>query len=339
MRPSAGAPPCRSDFDCKLDRVCDEGRCVWPSGPGTPTAPRARAAAPAARGAGGREPEPTAQATAAGDGVDAQAMFRLDPQHRGRSRYRLPVRRPEVRWTYETRGSVSSSPAVSAQGWVVVGSQDGRGAFHQPRRHACWVFLTQDMVFGSPAISASGVVYIGSDDDHLYALDPKARQGAVAVPARAPAGPGPPGRTTAAATPTAGRPSGPTARSTWAATGSTPSTRTGRLKWRFATGGHVSAAPSLLPDGTVVVGCQDNLIYAHRARRDQTLGLPRRRRRRVDPGHRRRRHHLRRVRRPEAVCPGPRRGAALGLQRRRGHPGLAGAGPGRDDVRRALSTA
>ena len=35
----------------------------------------------------------------------------------------------------------------------------------------------------------------------------------------------------------------------------------GSLKWRFATGGHVGTAPSILPDGTIVVGSQDNLIY------------------------------------------------------------------------------
>ena len=28
------------------------------------------------------------------------------------------------------------------------------------------------------------------------------------------------------------------------------------------TGGHVSSAPALLPDGTVVAGCQDDLVYA-----------------------------------------------------------------------------
>ena len=36
----------------------------------------------------------------------------------------------------------------------------------------------------------------------------------------------------------------------------------GTLRWHFPTGGHVSTAPTLLADGTVVVGCQDNLVYA-----------------------------------------------------------------------------
>ena len=36
----------------------------------------------------------------------------------------------------------------------------------------------------------------------------------------------------------------------------------GSLRWHFVTGGHVSSAPAVLPDGTVVAGCQDDLIYA-----------------------------------------------------------------------------
>ena len=36
----------------------------------------------------------------------------------------------------------------------------------------------------------------------------------------------------------------------------------GTLRWHFVTGGHVSSAPAVLPDGTVVAGCQDDLVYA-----------------------------------------------------------------------------
>ena len=36
----------------------------------------------------------------------------------------------------------------------------------------------------------------------------------------------------------------------------------GKLRWRFATGGHVSGAPALAADGTVYAGSQDNSIYA-----------------------------------------------------------------------------
>ena len=36
----------------------------------------------------------------------------------------------------------------------------------------------------------------------------------------------------------------------------------GTLRWHFVTGGHVASAPAVLPDGTVVAGCQDDLVYA-----------------------------------------------------------------------------
>jgi len=36
----------------------------------------------------------------------------------------------------------------------------------------------------------------------------------------------------------------------------------GDLRWRFATGGHVSTAPAVMPDGTVIAGSMDNNLYA-----------------------------------------------------------------------------
>src|SRR5438094_309862 len=52
-------------------------------------------------------------------------MFRLGPEHRGRSPFRVPPRRPEIVWTYETRGAVTSSPAIAPDGSILVGSHDG----------------------------------------------------------------------------------------------------------------------------------------------------------------------------------------------------------------------
>ena len=64
-----------SDNDCKLARVCEAGQCIWPKAPAVCSG----AASPVATGA-----VPIAV------GPPAQAMFRFEPQHRGRSPYRLP---------------------------------------------------------------------------------------------------------------------------------------------------------------------------------------------------------------------------------------------------------
>jgi outer membrane protein assembly factor BamB len=250
---------CRSDFDCKLERICDSGRCVWPSRTGAPP-PQPPGSADQESKAGPDEDQAGAAEPVSMPEVPAQWMFRQDPLHRGRSRHRMPVRRPEIRWAYETRGPVISSPAVSRDGWLVVGSQDGRLHVLSPEGRGLWSFVTNDMVFGSPAISQSGVIYAGSDDDHLYALDPKTRKenwrfrlGACRA--------GPPGPDNSRCDADGGPTIGPDGTLYLGGDGVYALNPDGTLKWRFATGGHVSAAPSLLPDGTVVVGCQDNLIY------------------------------------------------------------------------------
>jgi outer membrane protein assembly factor BamB len=246
---------CRSDFDCKLERVCDRGACVWPSRTGSP-APTP----PPAIDEEGNTVETTPTQPPAPVLSDAQAMFRQDPMHRGRSRFRMPIKRPEIRWTYESRGSISSSPAVSKDGWVVVGSQDGKVHLIAADGKSLWAFPTTDMVFGSPAIGSSGIVYAGSDDDHLYALDPKERKelwrfrlGACRA--------GPPGPDNSRCDADGGPTIGPDGTLYLGGDGVYAVNPDGSLKWRFATGGHVGTAPSLLPDGTVVVGSQDNLIY------------------------------------------------------------------------------
>ncbi len=259
---------CRSDNDCKLDRICDAGRCVWPAR--TATGP---AAAAPETPAPEREPTPPAAAAATtsapaaataetpAPAIPAVTMFRFEPSHKGRSPHRLSARRPSVKWTYETRGPIFSSPAISPAGFVVVGSHDGRVHLVGKDGKPIWVFSTQDMVFGSPAIGGNGTIYIGSDDDHLYALDPKERREGwrFRMGACRSGAPGPDNsRCDADGGPTIG-PDGTLYAGGDAVYALNPN---GSLRWRYATGGHVGTAPALLADGTVVVGSQDNMVHA-----------------------------------------------------------------------------
>ena len=107
------ATPCAADKDCKLNRLCDAGRCVWPG-----DATRPSVAAPGL----GAPSVPLPQYAV----EPAQAMFRFGPTHRGRSPFVLPAVKPVVWWTFATGGPVVSSPAVAGDGSVLVGSQDGK---------------------------------------------------------------------------------------------------------------------------------------------------------------------------------------------------------------------
>jgi outer membrane protein assembly factor BamB len=242
-------PPsgCRSDNDCKLTRVCEAGACVWPK----EKAPFTCVTPPTGSGAA---PVPV--------GPPAQAMFRFDPQHRGRSPYRLPSQKPETRWTFETGGPITSSPALSSDGLIVVGSHDGRLIAVDRQGKLRWSLATGDLIFSSPAISAFGAVVVGSDDDFLHAVDLKngkalwkLRSGTCAQ--------------TVGTGPEASRcdvDGGPTigldgtmyfgGDAVYAVNAS------GELRWRFQTAGHVSTAPAIMPDGTVVAGSMDNTFYA-----------------------------------------------------------------------------
>ena len=247
---AAHVPPpagCASDNDCKLVRICEAGQCVWPKAPTVVSC----VAAPAGTGAA---PIPV--------GPPAQGMFRFEPQHRGRSPYRLPAQRPVVRWTFETAGPITSSPALSSDGLVLVGSHDGRLRAIDAQGKLRWSFATSDTIFSSPALSAFGAVVFGADDDFLYELDGrngkslwKMRAGSCAQTL----GVGPDAsRCDVDGGPTIGL-DGTIYFGGDAVYAVNPN---GDLRWRFATGGHVSSAPAVTPDGTVVVGSLDNNVYA-----------------------------------------------------------------------------
>ena len=241
--PSGG---CASDNDCKLARICEANHCVWPKEPPA-------LACMAVPGSSGTALVPV--------GPPAQGMFRFDPQHRGRSPFRLPVQRPAVRWTFDTGGPITSSPALSSDGLIVVGSHDGRLYAVDRQGKPRWSFLTSDLIFSSPAISAAGATFIGSDDDFLYALNGKNGKPLWKVRAGNCA-------QTLGVGPDASRcdvDGGPTigldgtiyfgGDALYAVHGN------GDLRWRFSTGGHFSTAPAVMPDGTVVAGSLDNNVY------------------------------------------------------------------------------
>jgi outer membrane protein assembly factor BamB len=251
---------CLSDRDCKLDRICDAGHCVWP-GTARASRPSAPTGAPATTTLPPSPAGPAVVVPESGN-VAASPMFRFGPEHRGRSPFKVPARRPDIAWSYETRGAVTSSPVIASDGSVMVGSHDGELHVVSREGKSLWRFSTGDMIFSSPALFRGGVAYIGSDDDHLYALDLTARRAlwrfrVGACPRSLGVGPDA-SRCDADAGPTVGA-NGVIYTGGDAVYAINPD---GTLRWRFTTGGHVSSAPALLPDGTAVAGSQDNLVYA-----------------------------------------------------------------------------
>jgi outer membrane protein assembly factor BamB len=105
----------------------------------------------------------------------AWPMFGQNPQRTGRSPYSGPEV-PELKWTFTTDGSVSSSPAIGADGTIYVGSCDNKLYAINPNGSQKWSFTTGDIITSSPAIGADGTIYVGSWDKKLYAINPDGSQ-------------------------------------------------------------------------------------------------------------------------------------------------------------------
>jgi len=103
------------------------------------------------------------------------AQFHFAANHSGLNPYEnvlsaSTVGKLGLRWSYPTRGSVFSSPAV-VNGVAYVGSYDGNVyALKASTGGYLWQFTTGSLIESSPAV-ANGVVYVGSDDSNVYALN------------------------------------------------------------------------------------------------------------------------------------------------------------------------
>lgn len=247
---------CGSDRDCKLERICERGQCVWWN-PSAALAPLVDAGGP--EGGIGDD----LQASNAPDAKPgALSMFRVEPQHRGRVSFTLPKQAPQVAWKYNTGGPITSSPAIGSDGTIIVGSHDGIIHVVEPMGTLRWKQPTGDVIFGSAAVDLQGNVLIGSGDDHLYKLDAARKQLAWRMKlgnCRATTGVGP----EASRCDVDG---GPTIGSDGTiyvgGAGVFAITPNGNLKWQFPTPRRIPTAPAIHPAGFLLAGGHDDTLFA-----------------------------------------------------------------------------
>lgn len=77
-----------------------------------------------------------------------------------------------VRWRFDAGSKVFSSPAVTADGGTVFGSQDDHLYALAPDGTLRWRLRTGGDVDATPALDAAGNIYVGSDDGHVYSVAP-----------------------------------------------------------------------------------------------------------------------------------------------------------------------
>ncbi len=114
-----------------------------------------------------------------------------------------------LKWSFETGLDIKSSPAIGSDGIIYVGSRDRKFYAVTPEGKLKWSFATEGWVDSSPAIAMDGTIYFGSWDKKFYALDPN-----------------------------------------------------GVKKWIFATAGEIDSSPAIAADGTIYFGSHDKKLYA-----------------------------------------------------------------------------
>lgn len=101
-------------------------------------------------------------------------MYRLDRGHTGRSGWRLP-RRPRVTARVATRARISAQPVVVGDDLLVVGSHDGMLYQATRAGAVRWRFNTGDRVYTTPAVTAAGALLLGTDADRFLSVSQRGR--------------------------------------------------------------------------------------------------------------------------------------------------------------------
>jgi outer membrane protein assembly factor BamB len=183
------------------------------------------------------------------ENVPVWGMFRHDLQHTGRSQY-LGAQKSVQRWRFFTEDTVTSSPAIGADGTIYVGSDDHNLYAIKTNGEKKWAYKTGKDIQSSPAIGPDGTIYVGSKDGNLYAIDPKDGTEKWAFPTGIPVDSSP-----------AIGPDG----TIYVGSGNgnlyaiQPN---GEQMWAYRTEGYVVSSPAIGPDGTIYVGSGDCNLYA-----------------------------------------------------------------------------
>ncbi len=179
--------------------------------------------------------------------------FRGDSKRTGRSPYGTAHVDGMEKWRFDMDGAVWSSPAVSRDGTVYVGSFDNHLYAVNSEGKEKWSFEAGDTINStSPAIGSDGTIYVGSWDGDLYAINPDGSEKWTFST-----------KSSVCSSPVVGINGtiyvGSDDHILYAIEdkGESPSPR-----WKFRTDGAVYSSPAIGDDGTIYVGSYDNNLYA-----------------------------------------------------------------------------
>lgn len=179
---------------------------------------------------------------------DTWTAFRGNALHTGRALGARAIASPELAWTFDTGGTVESSPAV-VDGRLYCGTfADHLFCLDAETGAELWRFPVGGLVRASPSV-ANGLVYFGADDNRFYALDAVTGEPSWSVEL----GDG-------------GQQSSPTIADGLCWFGGfdhrvyAVDALTGDVRWTFDTGGEILSSPAVA-DGLLAIGSRDGNVY------------------------------------------------------------------------------
>ena len=79
---------------------------------------------------------------------------------------------PIQKWVFKTNGTITSKPAIGADGTIYVGSNFDHLYAVNPDGSKKWAHKTKDWLHFSPSIGSDGTIYVGDYGGGLYAIKP-----------------------------------------------------------------------------------------------------------------------------------------------------------------------
>jgi eukaryotic-like serine/threonine-protein kinase len=200
------------------------------------------------------------------------AMFRGNPRHTGVYEATGVPQFTKIKWQFQTKGQVFSSPVVAGDQLFVGSSDHFLYALDAATGALQWKFKADGRITSSPGVSA-GLVFFGSYDGNFYAVDASSGQlkwkfkteGEQRFAAKHIHGAEPASETMPdpfdfyLSSPVVSK------GSVYFGSGDTNiyalDAATGSLRWKFKTGDVVHASPAI-SDGTLFIGSWDSYFYA-----------------------------------------------------------------------------
>jgi outer membrane protein assembly factor BamB len=158
----------------------------------------------------------------------------------------------KLRWRADLGGHLFSSPAMGGAGTLYIGTQANTVVAVDPTGAKRWEFSGKGDFDATPALVDDTTLVIGCDDGTLYALNTASGAQRWAVRTWRPI------RSSAAVDPARNLVLVGTDGGRLLAVESS----TGQVRWRYSTGGAIRSSPVVDEQGTVVVGSQDDHVYA-----------------------------------------------------------------------------